>query len=128
MASPTTLSVHREWEDWAGIGLGVAITLSPWIARQDGDTSVVLTTVCIGILVLLLAEIGLVGLIRPIEIGELVCGLALAVWPFALGYADAGELRYWHFSLGGFVTLLAAFELWQDWSGGYSQLTAHADS
>jgi hypothetical protein len=128
MASPTSLRIHREWEDWAGIGLGLAITLSPWIAREDGDIDIVLTTACIGILVLLLAEIGLVGVIRPIEIGELLCGLALVAWPFALDYADAGELRYWHFSLGGLVTLLAAFELWQDWSGGCAQLTAHADS
>lgn len=128
MASPTTLGIHREWEDWAGIGLGFAILLSPWIARQDAETGIVLTTVCIGILVLLLAEIGLVSQIRLVEIGELASGLTLGVLPFALGYADAGGLRYWHFSLGGLVTLLAAFQLWQVRPESDPRPTAHADS
>ncbi len=82
----------------------------------------------IGVVVVLLAEIGMIGLVRSAEYGELACGLGLAACPFVMGYADDGELRFWHFGLGGLVAALAALQLWQDWSLSDSELAAHADS
>lgn len=128
MALSNLLSVHRKWEDWAGIGLGLLIVVSPWIAREDGDAAIAVAAVGIGVVVVLLAEIGMVGLVRPVEYGELACGLGLAACPFLMGYADEGELRFWHFGLGGSVVLLAALELWQDWSLSDTELATHADS
>ncbi|CAN0337717.1 unnamed protein product [Phaeothamnion confervicola] len=128
MAIRNLFGVHRKWEDWAGIALGLAILLSPWIARETGDSVVTVTTTGIGLMVVLLAEIGLVGLVRSVEYGELGCGLALIAWPFVMGYADGGGLGFWHFALGGLVALLASLELWQDWTLSDSELAAHADS
>jgi hypothetical protein len=47
------------------------------------------------------------------------------VSPFAFGYADAGMLRYWHFTLGAAVALLEAAELWQDWKLSNHELAQH---
>ncbi len=128
MALSNLLAVHRKWEDWAGIGLGLAILLSPWIVRESAEPVVTVVAVGIGVVVVLLAEIGMIGLVRSAEYGELACGLGLAACPFVMGYADDGELRFWHFGLGGLVAALAALQLWQDWSLSDSELAAHADS
>jgi hypothetical protein len=78
--------------------------------------------------VIALAELELVALQRWEEIGEMLCGLWLIVSPFALGYADAGNLRFWHFGLGALVALLGAIELWQDWKLGDRELAQHGGS
>ena len=31
------LDVHRHWQDWLGIALGVLIALSPWLAEQTDN-------------------------------------------------------------------------------------------
>ena len=128
MASNGFLRVHRNWEDWTGIGLGFLVALSPWIARQDGDPYATGASVVIGLAVLVLAEIGLVKFARPAEYGQLACGGALAACPVVLGYAGEGELRYWHFAFGALVALLALLQLRQRHSPDDPALAAHADS
>ena len=118
-------NVHRNWEDWLAMGAAVLIGLSPWFADQQTNQLVILNTVFVGAVALLLAELEVVDLHRWQENGEILCGLWLAVSPFALGYADAGELRYWHFALGAGVVLLAALELWQDWNLTDQELARH---
>jgi hypothetical protein len=117
------ISVHRTWEDWVGIVLGVLIGLSPWIAGYS-DQGPMLNAVAVGVVVLVLAEFGLVNLHRWEEIGELLCGLWLIVSPFVFGYT-AATLATWHFALGGIVVLLAAIELWQDWTLSDQDLVGH---
>ena len=118
-------NVHRTWEDWLGMGVAVLIGLSPWLADQQGDQSVMLNAVFVGAVALVLAELEVVDLHRWQEIGEIACGLWLAASPFVLGYANAGDLRYWHFALGAGVVLLAALELWQDWKLTDRELAQH---
>ena len=55
---------------------------------------------------------------RGKEFAEAALGQWLIASPFAIGYAGAGTLRYWHFGLGAAVTLLALLELVQDWRQG----------
>jgi hypothetical protein len=117
------ISVHRTWEDWVGIFLGVLIGLSPWIAGYS-DQGPMLNAIAVGVVVLVLAEFGLVNLHRWEEIGELLCGLWLIVSPFVFGYT-AATLATWHFALGGIVVLLAAIELWQDWTLSDQDLVGH---
>jgi O-antigen/teichoic acid export membrane protein len=102
-------NVHRTWEDWVSMVLGVLIGLSPWLAGQQGDQIV----------------LELAGLQRWEESGEIACGLWLIVSPFIFGYAEAGTLRYWHFVLGALVALLAMVELWQDWKLTDKELAQH---
>jgi SPW repeat len=117
--------VHRTWEDWVGMALGVLIGFSPWLAGQQGDAVVSWNAVIVGALVLALAALELAGLQRWEEVCEIVCGLWLIASPFMLGYIGTGTLGYWHFVLGALVVLLAAWELWQDWKVSAKDLAGH---
>ncbi len=117
--------VHRTWEDWVSMVLGVLIGISPWLASEQGDVAVNWNAVIVGALVIGLAALELAGLQRWEEVGEIACGLWLIVSPFVFGYGDAGTLRYWHFALGALVALLAVAELWQDWKLGEKELAQH---
>ena len=121
----TFLKEHRTWEDWAGIGLGVLIGLTPWFAGETGNQVVVLNAMAVGLVVLALAGFEFVDLHRWEEVAEFVCGAWLIASPFAYGYAGAGQLRIWHFALGALVALLAALEFWQDWKLSAQELAKH---
>jgi hypothetical protein len=124
MAGIRFFNVHRSWEDWLGMALGLLIGLSPWIAGRPEGELPMLNAIAVGAAVLLLAETELVDLHRWEESLALLCGLWLIASPFAFGYGEA-ELATWHFALGGIVVLLAAVELWQDWSLTDEQLVKH---
>jgi hypothetical protein len=62
------------------------------------------------------AQLELVRLRRWEEIAQLACGLWLSASPFILHYAHQDHLRFWHWALGAIVSVLALFELWQDWN------------
>jgi hypothetical protein len=119
------LRTHRTWEDWAGIALSITIILSPWMARQSSDPGVVLITALLGLILLTLAQYELVKPHRSVELVELACGVLVMALPVLLGYADSGQLRAWHFVLGGLVTSLALLELWQGWQSPGPMPTAH---
>ena len=117
--------VHRTWEDWVGILVGVSIGLSPLFAGQEDNQLVMLNAIVIGVLVVSLAAFELVDLHRWEEVGEIACGLWLIASPYIFGYAGTGTLQYWHFGLGAVVVLLAAMELWQDWNLSDKELARH---
>jgi hypothetical protein len=123
MARKIGLAVHRSWEDWALLGLGILIILSPWIVGQTSIQSVLIASTLIGLGVMILAQFELVGLRRSQEFAQLVFGAGLIALPFVLGYDATGLLRVWHFALGLLVALLAVFELWQDWQLDDDELT-----
>lgn len=125
MSSIRFFNVHRPWEDWVSMLIGVLIGISPWLAEQQDDQSVMWNAVLVGALVLGLAQLEYVSLRLWEEIGEIACGLWLIASPFTFSYAEAGALRYWHFTLGAIVTLLAALELWQDWTLSDEKLAQH---
>ena len=127
MAGIRFFNVHRNWEDWVGMVLGVLIGLSPWFAGQTEQLPM-LNAFAVGAVVLLLAEMELVDLHRWEETGEILCGLWLIVSPFVFGYAETGTLAIWHFAFGGIVVLLAVVELWQDWTLTDQQLVGHGGS
>ena len=125
MANARFIKQHRTWEDWAGICLGILIGLSPWLTGQALDPGVQFVAIALGLLVMLLAQLELVGSYRWLEVAELACGLGLVASPFLLGYSASGSLRYWHFALGALVALLALLELWQDWRLSDEELAKH---
>lgn len=130
MASIRIFGVHRTWEDWIAMLLGVAIALSPWPAQPvylgcPMPTEIVWNSMLIGILVAALGAIELVDLRRWEQVGEIVCGGWLIASPYVFGYVGAGMLQYWHFGLGAAVVLLAVIELWQDWNLSGQQLARH---
>ena len=108
-------TIHRSWEDWFGMALGLAIALSPWAASDNVSHAAVWNAALVGVLVFFLAELEYVALRRWEETGQILLGLWLVLSPYIFGYFNAGGLRFWHSTLGGLVILLAVLELWQDW-------------
>jgi SPW repeat len=125
MSGIRIFNVHRSWEDWVSMLIGVLIGFSPWLADQQHDQSVMWNAVLVGALVLGLAQLEYVSLQRWEETGEIALGLWLIASPFTFDYAEAGMLQYWHFTLGAIVALLAALELWQDWTLSDKELAQH---
>ena len=121
------LTTHRTWEDFLGMLLGALIVASPWLAGPAPGQLVFLNTALVGTLVFALAALSFVGLQRWEEVAEMACGAWLIVAPFALDYADGGQLQYWHFALGLGVVLLAGLELWQDWRLSNKELERHGN-
>jgi O-antigen/teichoic acid export membrane protein len=118
MALKDLLKTHRTWEDGAGLVLGLVIGLSPWLYEEPAVPAVVLNSALIGLAVLALAQLELLRLRRWEEVAQLACGLWLLASPFLLHYAHQDHLRIWHWALGAVVSLLALFEIWQDWNRG----------
>ena len=108
------------------MGLGALIVLTSWVFGDAGTQSVAINTAIVGILVLALGSSEFLALRRWEEGLETACGLWLIASPFVFGYANAGTLRYWHFTLGAVVVLLAVLELWQDWKLSDAQLAQHS--
>lgn len=127
MSNTQVLKTHRSWEDWAGMLLGVLVGLSPWIVGGQHSLSVTWNAILVGTLVLALSQLEYVALRRWEEIGSIACGLWLIASPFIFGYAEAGDLRFWHFALGGLVALMAFLELWQDWKLSNRELARHGE-
>jgi hypothetical protein len=125
-------SIHRTWEDWCGMLLGVLIMLSPWFPTQAGHEVgdaergfVILNTFTVGLVVFGLAQLEYVALQRWEQVAEIVLGLWLIASPYILGYSGDGLLRFWHSSLGGIVVLLATWQLWQDWDLNDQEMLKH---
>jgi ABC-type branched-subunit amino acid transport system permease subunit len=125
MSGIQIFNVHRPWEDWVSMLLGVLIGFSPWFADQQGNPAINWNAVLVGVLVLAFALLEYISLQRWEEAGEMVLGLWLIASPFTFGYAEAGTLRYWHFMLGAMVVVLAIVELWQDWRLSDKELARH---
>ena len=123
MAGLRIFGVHRTWEDWFGMILGIVIGVSPWLTGQTDSTTVVANSVMIGVAVLALAILQFVSLQLWEEVGAILCGLWLILSPFNFLYG--GALATWHFVLGTIVMLLAAAELWQDWKLSDDELAQH---
>jgi hypothetical protein len=124
--------IHRTWEDWCGMLLGVLIVLSPWFPAETGHevvdaerSLVILNTFTIGILVFGLALLEYVALQRWEEVTAILLGLWLIASPYLFGYSDDDMLRFYHSSFGGLVVLLAALQLWQDWDLNDQDLLKH---
>ena len=110
---------HPPWEDWASMGIGVLILVSPWIV-QIGDLGfATLNAVLIGSLVIMAAwlEVAWMDFRAPQvweEWVELVLGLWLAVSPWIFGYSQLMVPTTMHIVFGGLVAVFALMELWQD--------------
>ena len=125
MAGIRLFNIHRTWEDWSGIVIGVLIGLSPWLAGQQDNPTLTWNAIIVGTLVIALAALELAELHRWEETAEIACGLWLIASPFTFGYVGAGTLWYWHIVLGAVVVVLAVLELWQDWTLSEKELAHH---
>ncbi len=106
------ITEHRSWEDYLSAAIGVLVVLSPSLAAGSAATAVTISTGFVGVMIVALAMLELMSLQRWEEVLELICGAWVIASPFVLNYG--GQLRVWHFVLGGVVVALALLELAQD--------------
>ena len=119
------LEVHRSWEDWAGMTLGLVVLFSPWIAEQASQTSAVTNAAITGIVLVLLAGLEMMRLYRWHEFATFFAGAWLFVSPYVLGYATLRPVATLHLALGAIIALLALLEIWQDWGLTDDDLATH---
>lgn len=127
------LNIHRSWEDWAGMALGLMIALSPWMTGEANNGlgahsepgMALLNAVCVGILVFGLSQLEYIVLRRWEEACEIALGFWLIASPHIFAYSGGGTLRLWHTALGGVVILLGVLKLWQDWDLSDEELARH---
>ena len=118
-------NIHRPWEDWVSMLIGVLVGISPWLAEQQDNPAIMWNATLVGLIVFGLAQLEYVNLRRWEEVGAIAFGLWLVASPFTFGYSESGALRFWHYSLGAVVALLAVLELWQDWRLTDKELAEH---
>lgn len=106
---------HRTWEDGVTLILGILIGLSPWLCQETGSSAANASAALSGLAILLLAQLEMISVKRWEETLLFLCGLWVVASPFVLGFAGAGQLPVWTWTLGGFVMMISAFEIWQDW-------------
>lgn len=110
MTQKPVFRTHKTWQDYLGMTLGIAITLSPWFREEGLAGAVYANAAIVGIALLLLAQFELIRSRRWEELAELACGVWIIISPFAFRYAAHGETRGWHWLLGTIVVALAALE------------------
>ncbi|MGA7326785.1 MAG: hypothetical protein WBX25_20410 [Rhodomicrobium sp.] len=103
---------HQEWEDWLLLALGIAICVSPSLANSGYNGLLAASAVVTGLIIIFVAQLEIVALSRWQEFINLICGAWIAAAPLILRYY--GQLRFWHFGLGGLVVIITLFEFWQD--------------
>lgn len=121
------LDVHRSWEDWAGMTLGVLVLFSPWVMEQSSNSTAVTNASLAGIALILLAGLEMMRLYRWHEVATLLVGAWLFISPSVLGYATVHPLSTVHVALGAIVAVLAALEIWQDWRLSDDDMAAHGE-
>jgi hypothetical protein len=105
---------HHEWQDWVCVALGVLIFVSPFMVDERVAGTVTLNAVVLGLVVTIMSQFEIFGPTVWEEVVNAGCGLWLVASPLVLGYDGAGKLRFWHFTLGGLIAIVAIIEIWQD--------------
>lgn len=125
MSRSGILNTHYAWEDWAGIALGALVIVSPLAASQPVSESALINAMAVGTFVVVLSALEFVDLRRWEEWLLLLFGAWLAGSPSIFEYADNGDLRFWHVSLGLAIMALAALQFWQDRASSDDDLAKH---
>ena len=97
---------------WLLLALGFLICFSPSFAESGYNGAPAASAAITGLIIIFVAQLEIVALARWEEIINLICGAWILVAPLILDYS--GNLRLWHFGLGGLVVIITLLELWQD--------------
>jgi hypothetical protein len=107
--------LRRTLQHWSIIVIALTVTAAALYGRAPdfNDFNVLINAALVSLALLVSTAFELVGLHLWQDASAFVCGVWIAASPFALGYAEVGELRYWHLSLGAALLLLATINLWK---------------
>ena len=102
--------LRRSFQHWSILVIALAIT-AVTLNHNPPNFDVQMNAALVSLTLLLSTAFGLVGLHIWQDVSELLCGLWIAGSPYA--YAEVGELRYWHLSLGAALATLATVNIWK---------------
>ena len=102
--------VRRSFQHWSILVIALAIT-AVTLNHNPSRFDVQMNAALVSLTLLLSTAFELVGLHVWQDASELLCGLWIAASPYA--YAEVGELRYWHLSLGAALAALATINIWK---------------
>jgi hypothetical protein len=119
------LNIHRSWEDYAGLLLGIVVLLSPWMAGQTDHNAAVTSATLTGLLLVIVAGLEIMWLYRWHELATFLMGAWLFLSPFVLEYSKMSPLAPLHIGLGSVIAILALLEIWQDWGLTDDDLASH---
>jgi nitric oxide reductase large subunit len=107
--------LRRTLQHWSIIVIALTVTAVALLggAPEFNDFNVLINAALVSFALLVSTAFELVGLHFCQDASAFVCGGWIAASPLALGYAEVGELRYWHLSLGAALLLLATINLWK---------------
>ena len=117
MASMEDRRVRRALQHWSIFALGILIPA----ARSSGlrTSTRAMNATLLSLVLLGSTGFELAGFYVWQDTCVFLCGTWSAVSPLAFGYAEAGQLRYWHVTSGALLMLLGAFNLWKDGAGAF---------
>ena len=107
---------RRVFQHWSIIALGILIPAAALLGELS-HIDVPMNAALLSLVLLGSTVFEVAGLHWCQDASEFACGAWLVVSPFAFGYANAGQLRYWHVASGALLMLLATYNLWKDYSG-----------
>lgn len=104
---------RRDFQQWSFVALGILITIAALLS-ESLDINVPMNAALLSLVLLSSTAFELVRLHRWQDGCGFLCGIWSVVSPFAFGYAEAGQLRYWHVASGALLMLLASFNFWKN--------------
>jgi hypothetical protein len=102
--------LRRSFQHWSILVIALAIT-AVTLNHNPSSFDVQMNAALVSLTLLLSTAFELVGLHIWQDASELLCGVWIAASPYA--YAEVGELRYWHLSLGAALAMLAMINIWK---------------
>jgi len=106
--------MHKRWQDWVGLALGILMFLSPWLLGFAGSAYAAASAWILGVATVVLFA---VALFKPEhqweEWGNLGLAVLLILSPSVLGFTPALGAAYSHWILGVLIGLDAIWALYE---------------
>lgn len=103
--------LHRHWEDWANICVGIWLVFTPWLFDFERPTVAMLCAVIAGAILIFVASLALTRGESWEEWVNIAIGLVLIAAALLLDFAGRTTARWVFLCTGIVVAGLAAFEL-----------------
>ena len=113
MTSERIPSLRRPFQYWSVVVLSILIP-SAALLGESSDVNVPMNATLLSLVLLASTVFELAHLHWWQDTSELLCAFWLIGSPFIFGYAEAGQLRYWHIVLGALLAGIAIFNLWEE--------------
>lgn len=100
-----------QWEDWAGIAIGLWMLVSPWVLGYADHDAATMNALLLGTALAVVELLNLDQHQAAEEWIDIVAGLWLLVSPFVVGFASVSAAAVNALAVGALTVLLAVLAL-----------------